>query len=87
MFAFEQLHEVQVEITNRCQASCPMCLRNVHGGIDNPLLQPADWTLDQFKRIFNSQVLAQIKGVNFCGDFGDPIINNDLVAMCTYLKK
>jgi hypothetical protein len=86
MFAFEQLHEVQVEITNRCQASCPMCLRNVHSGIDNPLLQPADWTLDQFKHIFNSQVLAQIKGINFCGDFGDPIINNDLVAMCAYLK-
>jgi hypothetical protein len=63
-----------------------MCLRNVHGGIDNPLLQPADWSLEQFKHIFNPQVLSQIKKINFCGDFGDPIINNDLVDMCRYLK-
>lgn len=86
MFAFNELHQVQVEITNRCQASCPMCLRNVHGGIDNPLLKSADWTVDQFKRIFNLEVLSQIKNVNFCGDFGDPILNNGLIDMCRYLK-
>jgi hypothetical protein len=86
MFSFEELKNVQVEITNRCQASCPMCLRNVHGGIYNPLLKSNDCTLEQFKHIFNAQVLAQVKKINFCGDFGDPIINNDLIAMCQYLK-
>lgn len=86
MFAFEKLHHIQVEITSRCQASCPMCLRNIHGGIENPTLPITDWTLEQFKHIFNSEVLAQITNVNFCGDFGDPIMNNDLVDMCRYLK-
>jgi uncharacterized radical SAM superfamily Fe-S cluster-containing enzyme len=86
MFNFESLEQVQVEITNRCQASCPMCLRNIHGGIDNPSLELNEWTLDQFKHIFNPEVLAQIKHVIFCGDFGDPILNNDLIGMCQYLK-
>jgi len=86
MFSFNDLSQIQVEITNRCQASCPMCLRNVHGGIENPLLVLNDWTITQFKTIFNTEVLAQVKNVNFCGDFGDPILNNDLVAMCQYLK-
>ena len=86
MFTFNELHHIQVEITNKCQASCPMCLRNVHGGIANPLLLPNEWSLAQFKQIFNSDVLSQIKFVNFCGDFGDPILNNDLIAMCQYLK-
>jgi len=86
MFAFKDLSQVQVEITNRCQASCPMCLRNIHGGIENPLLKTNDWTLAQFKNIFNADVLAQVKHVNFCGDFGDPILNNDLIGMCQYLK-
>jgi len=63
-----------------------MCLRNIHGGIENPSLQLTDWTLDQFIKIFNVEVLAQIKHINFCGDFGDPIINNDLISMCRYLK-
>lgn len=86
MFNFKSLHHVQVEITNRCQASCPMCSRNIHGGVANPLLRDKDWTIDEFKKIFNLEVLEQIRGVNFCGDFGDPIINNNLVDMCRYLK-
>ena len=87
MFSFNNLEQVQVEITNRCQASCPMCLRNIHGGIDNPSLRLADWTINQFKQIFSTEVLAQIKHVDFCGDFGDPIINSDLLEMCRYLKE
>ena len=86
MFAFEQLHTVQVEITNRCQASCPMCLRNIHGGIDNPNLILTDWTLEMFQNIFTDEVLAQISCVNFCGDFGDPIINANLIDMCQYVR-
>lgn len=87
MFAFEDLHTVQIEITNRCQASCPMCLRNIHGGIDNPSLILTDWTLERFKNTFTDEVLSQIKCINFCGDFGDPIINSNLISMCQYVKE
>lgn len=86
MFDFNSLKIVQVEITNRCQASCPMCLRNIHGGIENPLLKLNDWTFENFKNIFNSDVLLQIENINFCGVFGDPILNNDLIKMCRYVK-
>ena len=87
MFSFNQLHTVQIEITNKCQASCPMCLRNIHGGIDNPNLILTDWSLEQFKNTFAVEVLNQIKCVNFCGDYGDPIINSDLLDMCRYLRE
>jgi len=86
MFNFESLEQIQVEITNRCQASCPMCLRNIHSGIENPSLVLNEWSIADFKHIFNSTVLAQIKHVIFCGDFGDPILNNDLILMCQYLR-
>lgn len=86
MFKFNEIQKIQIEITNRCQASCPMCLRNIHGGIENPLLQLNDWSIGNFKAILNSKILAQIKQVDFCGDFGDPILNNDLIEMCRYLK-
>lgn len=87
MFKFDQLEQIQIEITNRCQASCPMCPRNIHGGLENPLLHPNDWTFDNFVKIFNLDILAQIKILIFCGDFGDPILNNDLIKMCSYLKE
>jgi MoaA/NifB/PqqE/SkfB family radical SAM enzyme len=63
-----------------------MCLRNIHGGIENPSLAINEWRLGNFKHIFNRELLDQIRHVNFCGDFGDPIMNNDLVEMCRYLK-
>ena len=84
MFRFEQLESVHLEITNNCQASCPMCARNVHGGLPNPLIKVKDWTLDEFKTIFNQSVLTTIKRFYFCGNFGDPILNNDLAEMCKY---
>ena len=84
MFDFNSLKKVQIEITNRCQASCPMCLRNIHGGIENPNLLLSDWTLKQFTSTFDREVLTKIKHINFCGDFGDPIMNSDLAEMCHY---
>lgn len=85
MFKFNKLKRVHLEITNRCQASCPMCPRNIHSGIDNPLINNSDWTLDQFKEIFTDEVLKQLDGIQFCGSFGDPIINNDLIEMCKHV--
>jgi MoaA/NifB/PqqE/SkfB family radical SAM enzyme len=86
MFAFDQLAQIQIEITSRCQASCPMCSRNVHGGLDNPLLPLNDWTLDNFKKIFNQDILNQISNINFAGSFGEPIVHSELIAMCQYIK-
>jgi MoaA/NifB/PqqE/SkfB family radical SAM enzyme len=61
-----------------------MCLRNINGGIENPLLKVNDWSLDDFKRIFTPEVLEQIRTIDFCGVFGDPMLNNNLIDMCDY---
>lgn len=87
MFKFSQLKKVHVEITNRCQASCPMCPRTINGGIDNPSLKINDWTYDDFTKIFNQAVLNQITDITFCGTFGDPMMNRDFIKMCQYLKE
>jgi len=86
VFKFNELKTVHLEISTRCQAACPMCPRNYHGGQENPNLKIADWTYDEFVKIFTPEVLAQLEGIYFCGNFGDPIMNNDLILMCQYLK-
>lgn len=86
MFSFNQLKKVHIEISNRCQASCPMCPRNIHSGIDNPSLVAADWTYNDFTTIFSAEVLAQIKDITMCGTFGDPMLNNDVIDMCKYVS-
>lgn len=86
MFSFTELQSVHIEISNRCQARCPMCSRNHHGGIDNPLLQESDWTIEEFIQIFSKEVKQQINKITFCGNFGDPLLNFHLVKMLNYVK-
>jgi MoaA/NifB/PqqE/SkfB family radical SAM enzyme len=86
MFKYEDLKSIHVEITNRCQASCPMCSRNYRSGVDNPLLKISDWTLTDFKEIFDIKTLKTIKRIEFCGNFGDPLINQDFHLMTDYVK-
>lgn len=84
MFKFKDLKQIHLEITNNCQASCPMCTRNIHGGIENPLIKIESWTIDRYKKIINHEVLTQIESVYFCGNYGDPLLNNDLLEMISY---
>ena len=84
MFKFNELSQVHLEISNNCQASCPMCTRNIHGGVENPLIQIESWTLERYKKIINLDVLSQIRALYFCGNYGDPLLNNSLLAMVKY---
>jgi MoaA/NifB/PqqE/SkfB family radical SAM enzyme len=61
-----------------------MCIRNYHGGIKNPLLKLNDWSLEDFKNVATKEVLQQINGYYMCGNFGDPIINPNLLEMISY---
>jgi len=84
MFEFTSLKQIHLEITNNCQASCPMCSRNIDSGLDNPLISLTNWSLEDFKHIINVDVLKQIEYYYFCGNYGDPMLNNDLIDMCEY---
>lgn len=84
MFKFNELHQIHLEITNNCQASCPMCNRNIDGGQDNPLIKIRNWSLEEFKTVMTTEVLEQVSSYYFCGNFGDPILNSNLISMCRY---
>jgi len=87
MFEFNKLKQIHLEITNNCQASCPMCSRNINSGLDNPLIKNNSWSLTDFQTVMSQEVLDQLDGFYFCGNFGDPILNNDLIEMCEYATK
>ena len=87
MFNFTDLHSIHIELTNNCQASCPMCARNYHGGLKNPLIKLTQWTIDNFKTIINQEVLDTVQKIYFCGNFGDPMLHDDLIKICQYIKE
>ena len=86
MFRFDELESIHLEITNRCQASCPMCARNINGGLENPNLILNEWSLEDFKKIINKDILDRKIYLSFCGCLGDPTNNHYLLEMCRYVK-
>ena len=61
-----------------------MCSRNIHGGVENTLIQLESWSLDRYKKIIDDEVLKQINFIYFCGNYGDPLLNNNLLNMIRY---
>jgi hypothetical protein len=84
MYKYNEIEQLHVELSTLCQASCPMCARNNHGGLPNPNLIEANIDLNFYKNILTYDFLQQIKSISFCGNFGDPIMNNDLIPIIKY---
>ncbi len=84
MYKYNEITHLHVELSTLCQASCPMCARNNHGGLPNPKLIESNMNLDFYKNTFTPEFLQQIKSISFCGNFGDPIMNNDLIPVIRY---
>lgn len=86
IYQYEQIETVHLEITSRCNASCPMCGRNKFGGPDNEFLPQGELTLEQIKRIFPQNFVKQLKRLYMCGNFGDPIAANDTLEVFSWLR-
>lgn len=78
---------LHIELTDRCQASCPMCARNVNGGKARPFVGMHDITLDQFKQWFDIDFLSSLNNFYACGNYGDPIIAQDCLEIFEYVRK
>lgn len=87
MLNLQQIHSIQIEVSNHCNSACPQCPRNYHGGATIPTLPLRRWSLPEFRRVLTDDVLKQIKKVYFCGTYGDPLTNSDLAGMCQWLRR
>ena len=77
---------LHLELTNKCQASCPMCARNYNGGREREYLQLTEITLDKFKQWFPRAFLSKLNNIYACGNYGDPIIAQDCLEIFEYIR-
>ena len=87
MLLYEEIKQVHVEPSQKCQASCPMCDRNKNGGEVNQYLTNADLSLEDVKKIFPKPFVKQLHNMYFCGNHGDPIFCPELYEICKWLKE
>lgn len=68
-----QLH---LELTNHCNAKCPMCSREI-----DPIEHIQNLSLDDITRSCNELKFDQI---NYCGNDGDPLMAPDFIAIVNH---
>lgn len=72
MLKIADIRQVQIELTTRCNARCPMCMRNYRGLDYNSGYPETELTLEHIKKILPVEFLKQLtRGVSFNGNLGD----------------
>jgi MoaA/NifB/PqqE/SkfB family radical SAM enzyme len=87
LYKYHELRTVHLEITSKCNARCPMCLRTVCGGQDNPQLPLVELSLSDIKNIFPVSFVSQLNRMFMCGNYGDPIIAKDTLPVFKYFRE
>jgi len=86
MYKYSEIKTVHLEITQACQAACPMCDRNENGGAPNKHMTGAELSLSDCKKIFTPEFIAQLNTMYMCGNLGDPIIAADTLEVFRYFR-
>lgn len=88
MISIDKIQHIELEISSHCNASCPLCPRNLFGyeKIDLGYIKK-HLTLAEIKKIFDANFLKQIKYFTFEGNFGDPLMNPEIIEIIKYLNK
>jgi len=87
MYNYSDIEMVHLEITQRCQAACPMCDRNENGGPDNRYITNAELSYEQCVNIFPASFIRQLKTMYMCGNLGDPIVARDTLEVFRYFRE
>jgi MoaA/NifB/PqqE/SkfB family radical SAM enzyme len=87
MYNYSNIKTIHLEVTQNCQASCPMCDRNQNGGSLNPHINLSELSLDDVKKIFKPEFVQQLKIMYMCGNYGDPIVAKDTLEIFRYFRE
>ena len=81
----DQIKWLHVEASTFCNAWCPACPRNQQGYGLTAGLTEQNLSVDKFLEVLEQ--LSFLDGIQFCGNYGDPIASNQLDQLITVAKK
>ena len=87
MYKYQDIKQIHLEITQKCQAACPMCDRNMNGKGINPHIDLSELTIEDIENMFSPEFIAQLDSMYMCGNLGDPIIATDTLKVFQYFRK
>lgn len=83
-----ELIQMHIELTNACNAACPMCVRTFNNSpLTRPDLEIGQIKIDQFKKYFPPHIIERCNLILFCGVHGDPGIAKDTYEIFSYIRE
>ena len=87
MYSFENVKQLQIELTTYCNAKCACCARSVGGGpLVNRFLQE-HMRPDTWYKIASQENLENVDLLVFNGNYGDPLMHPLILEFFDYLTK
>ena len=71
MLSLHEIRQIQIELTTRCNARCPMCMRNYRGFDYNGGYPETELSLADIQKILSPVVLSNLRQIKFNGNLGD----------------
>ena len=78
------LRTVMLDYTTKCNALCLRCARNIDGKYLNKNMPIADMPWEIFEKFF-TETINSFDRIDYCGNFGDPILHPDLIKGIKWL--
>ncbi|MCB1492770.1 MAG: hypothetical protein KDJ77_13410 [Rhodobiaceae bacterium] len=88
MFTPTRPYIFHIELTDTCNAGCPMCARTQALNFckeDPAVVRGAELTLADFQTHFTDDLCARTSQVVLSGNYGDPLAARDALAICDHL--
>jgi len=82
---YYDIKHCEIELSSYCNAECPLCPRNLFGYPYASGYTVRHLTFDNIKTIFDREFCDRVN-FTFEGNFGDPIINPELIDIVQYLN-
>jgi len=86
MLEYNNIDKVHLEISSRCNAACPDCLRNFRGVDVIDTYPVCDMSLEQVKIIFTEAFVKQLSILTINGNYGDFVTARDGLAVVEYFR-
>lgn len=81
---YSEIDQIEIELTTRCNAACPQCVRNYYGGRTWPTLPLVDLDISTIQQRL-STVLRPGMLVRLCGTYGDPLMHRHVLDLVRWL--
>lgn len=81
---FDTVKILHLEPTNLCNLECPLCPRETDKSFDKKHI--SHLTVDQVSKLFDHDVIAGLKSMYMCGNYGDPAAGQHTVEIFKYFR-